>query len=81
MVGLAQSSEGWIWYGEQILCPGVRGIEQEFFVTHVDNPHLILASSWSLLPGPPLITSLYYLFLFRLILNLLVGDQVMGPPS
>lgn len=66
-----------VWGGNPV--PGVK--EQEFFVTHVDNPHLILASSWNLSPGLPLLTSLYYLFLFRQILNLLVGDQVMGSPS
>ena len=37
MVSLAQSSEGWIWYVKQVLCPGIRGLEQESFITHTDD--------------------------------------------
>ena len=27
LVGLTQSSEGWIWYVKWVLCPGIRGLE------------------------------------------------------
>ena len=83
MLGLAQSSEGWTWYVKRVLCPGIRGLEQESFITHTDDLCLILASPLcTFYLAQPLLTSLYHLFLFRPNSNLSVeGDQVMGQPS
>ena len=52
MLGLAQSSEGWTWYVKRVLCPGIRGLEQESFITSRWPLPNLGFPSLHLLPGP-----------------------------
>lgn len=80
MVGLAQSSEGWIFYVQWVLGPGIGGLEQEAIIKDVDTLHPILASPLHrpLGPGSPNLS--VPAFLVRLISNLPVGDKSWGNP-